>query len=319
MKNLDLDLESFKLKDTLNPAIFDLSSESMHSDVLDTLYQIGEDFYETLSVDKDYYDIWLVGSNASYNWSDFSDVDLHVIYKFDEGEDKDFLLDYFDSKKNNWNNSHNIKIDIHEIEVYVQDYEEDLPEYSGIYSITEDAWIRRPEKVQTPIDEDAVMQYVNKILRPLSSGNANVNTLKDIEKNAKKIRKAGLKSGGEFSPANIAYKALRRKGIFKKIKEKTTSSYDKTKSLNKKILSYGGSKNQRILSGNKAYVKNLDKYYKKKKDEKYTDGIFYSIHGVMYESLRDAAAKTSEKKSTIQYRLHSTNPKFSDYKIVYKR
>lgn len=331
-----IDLSAFENKSTLNPSIFDLDIEKMKMDVRKTLLDVANDFFDDLDVNVDYSDIWLVGSNANYNWSEFSDVDVHILVPFSEvGQRKSFLKDYFDTKKTNWNQKHDISIDIYKVELYVQDSEdENAVQSGGIYSILYDSWIRQPQKSDVKIDvkgtEQAINNFVNRFKGAMkyrknperfSKELDNLNNLLHSE------RSAGLKSGGEFSPSNLAFKFLRRKGLKDKIKQLKIRAYDTAKSVSHgtTLGTYLGSKKQRQLSGNKNYVDKLDKLAAynekkgKKKDSSYSDGIYYSVHGAMYSSLRAASKATGEKKSTIQYRVHSKNPKYSDYKVIYKK
>ena len=80
----DIDLSSFKVKNTLNPKIFD-SEQHMYGDVRTRMLMIADDFFETLDIGwVEIDDIILTGSLANYNWSKFSDVDLHILVDFDE-------------------------------------------------------------------------------------------------------------------------------------------------------------------------------------------------------------------------------------------
>ncbi len=331
----DIDLTTFEAKDTLNPEIFDLENDKMKIDVRETLLDIAKDFFEDLSIQVKYEDVILVGSNANYHWSEFSDVDVHLTLDFSQvSEDLEFVKSFFDGKKNLWNLNHDIKIGIYKVEMYVQDSKGEDVNSGGIYSILNDAWIRHPEKTNIDIDTEAVQDNINRFMGKFKDAFKHASNPKDFKDALDKLadylydqRQKGLNLDGEFSPQNIAYKYLRRKGIHDKIRKLKYQSYDISKSISHgtTIGSYLSGKKQRQLSGNKNYVDKMDNLTNyndkknKKKDLHYSDGIFYSIHGVLYSSLRTASAKTGEKKSTIQYRVHSKNPKYTDYKVLYKK
>ena len=105
----NIDLSSFKIKDELNPKIFD-REQQMYNDVRTRLLMIADDFFETLDIGwVEIDDIILTGSLANYNWSKFSDVDLHILIDFDEvDENEELVRSYFNSKKNLWNEKLNI-------------------------------------------------------------------------------------------------------------------------------------------------------------------------------------------------------------------
>lgn len=156
----EINLSTFQNKDTLNEVIFDLENEKMKAEVREKLLSVAEDFYEYLKIDMQYEDIWLVGSNANYNWSEYSDVDVHLIIPFDEISDNtEFIREYFKTKTINWNDAHQIMIDIHKVETYVQDTEEEV-QSGGIYSILYDQWIRYPQKIDVEVDPNAIEMNV---------------------------------------------------------------------------------------------------------------------------------------------------------------
>lgn len=332
-----IDLNTFQNKDTLNPEIFDIEEDDkMKIEVKETLLDVAGDFFNDLKVKVQYEDIWLVGSNANYNWSDYSDVDVHIVLPYKEvTDDYDLLSSFFEDKKNLWNTNHDIKIGIYEIEMYVQDSEDkDSIKSGGIYSILYDTWIRHPELTDVNIDVDAVQESVSDFMSKFKDAMSYKDDPKEFKDKLEELsdylynqRQKGLNGGGEFSPENIAFKYLRRKGVNGKIKQLKYHAYDVSKNVSHgtTLGSYENSKKQRQLSGNKNYVDKMDNLTnyedkkKKRKDLNYSDGISYSIHGVLFSSLRNASKKTGEKKSTIQYRVHSKNPKYSDYKIIYKK
>ena len=160
----NIDLSSFKVKDTLNPKIFD-SSQHMYGDVRTRMLMIADDFFETLDIGwVDIDDIILTGSLANFNWSRFSDVDLHILLKFEEVDDNvDLVREYFNSKKNLWNEKHNITIKGYDVELYVQDTHESHVS-SGVYSVLWDGWVVKPEKGAKSIDSKKVEQKVNNII-----------------------------------------------------------------------------------------------------------------------------------------------------------
>ena len=74
-----IDLSGFKVQDELNPKIWD-EDQKMKSDVRKTLLKIADDYFESLELPKvDIEDVTMTGSLANYNWSKYSDVDLHIL------------------------------------------------------------------------------------------------------------------------------------------------------------------------------------------------------------------------------------------------
>ena len=75
-------LNSFKVKDTLEPQIW--QNDTLNPNVRTQLVKIATDFYEGLNLPPEVKmkDIIFTGSLANYNWSKFSDVDLHIVLDF---------------------------------------------------------------------------------------------------------------------------------------------------------------------------------------------------------------------------------------------
>ena len=141
----EVDLSSFELEDSLNREIWNDNNE-LNPRIRLKLLDIADDFFNSLEVNfVKPIDIILTGSLCNYNWSEFSDIDLHIIVNFDEISEKtEFVKEYFDSKKNEWNNEHKeLKIFDFPIELYVQN-SNDYGISNGVYSLERNKWIKVP-------------------------------------------------------------------------------------------------------------------------------------------------------------------------------
>ena len=79
---MDINVSSFQLKDNLNPKIWD-NDQSLNSRVRQHLEKIAKVFITKTKIPTGVIsDIILTGSLAGYNWSNYSDVDLHVIVDY---------------------------------------------------------------------------------------------------------------------------------------------------------------------------------------------------------------------------------------------
>jgi predicted nucleotidyltransferase len=112
MDNIENILSSFEVQDQLYPKIWYLPNEKHMGDpegqkykinpkVRKNLLEITYQFIESLDIDVVIEDIIVVGSIANYNWSKFSDIDVHILvdYKQFSNELKDMYVEYFDLKK----------------------------------------------------------------------------------------------------------------------------------------------------------------------------------------------------------------------------
>ena len=76
-------LNSFSIKETLNPKVWenpdDPKKSTMVPKVRKALERIAEEFVDYLGENVFVEDVVLTGSLSNFNWSEFSDFDLHVI------------------------------------------------------------------------------------------------------------------------------------------------------------------------------------------------------------------------------------------------
>ena len=86
IKPEEVNLNSFESKNRLNPKIW--SSNKLKTDVKKQLLKIADDFFDSLDIPwVDIKDIRLTGSLANYNWSEYSDLDVHLIVDYNDVED----------------------------------------------------------------------------------------------------------------------------------------------------------------------------------------------------------------------------------------
>jgi len=229
MKTFDDILSSFYIQNDLNEEIWEKTyndSYIMRPPIRDILLEIANEFVDYLGYDIFVLDVVMTGSLANYNWSDFSDIDLHIMFDFKEtGEQKDLFSDLFKLKKTLFNSTHDIKVKGFDVELYVQDTNE--PHVStGVYSVLYDKWIEQPNMEDVKINKEFLEQKVNSWIdkidavienskdEDLITANEMINKLKE---KLKDYRNSGLKQEGEYSYENLVFKFLRRNGYIQKL------------------------------------------------------------------------------------------------------
>lgn len=242
-----LDLSSFKPQKELNPKIW--VRGLLNSRVRLRLLDIADDFISTLPINHSSVDdIIITGSLANYNWSRYSDFDLHILVNFNKIRARaEILKSFFDSKKKEWNNEHeNLKIYGFPVEIYVQDTNEDHTA-SGIYSIEKNKWLIKPEKNSIKaikLDKFFIKSKTLKFMHIISTLKDEIDHTDDdaklriLSKDVKSVfdkikgsRKEGLKKSGEMNPYNIIYKLLRRLGYISILLDLKAKTYDKINSI----------------------------------------------------------------------------------------
>lgn len=231
-------LKSFDIQDSLEPEIWE--GDKLNPEVRDNLLKIVKDFLIDLPFKIEPEDITLTGSLANYNWSKYSDIDLHIVMSFSKiDENVELVRELFRNLQVNWNAKHDIRMSGYEVEIYFQDSEE--PHIStGLYSIQDDKWLKKPQK------ETIYLDYANmeKKARDLSDRISTIesmmqtddldtalDTVDRLRQKIRNMRKTGLEDTGQYSVENLAFKVLRRSGELDRLAGLKAKVYDKSLSL----------------------------------------------------------------------------------------
>lgn len=235
------------IKNGINGKIWEQGGH-LKPEVREKLLKIAELFYESLHVDFPILDIYFTGSLANYNWTSQSDIDVHLILDIPDDEDKDFLAEYIDAKKESWKNKHDITIFGYPVELFAKDTE-DFHKNKAVYSIQGDEWIVRPSKKNIKIDVDSIkeksadmMSDIDNALE-ISDSKERLDAIDKIKDKIKRMRKAGLEKGGEYSVENLVFKTLRGNGYLEKLSSEKASILDKDLSLKEGL----GNKKMNVL------------------------------------------------------------------------
>lgn len=213
MRFTELSIHPIPYNDTLNSALWE--NDDLKLEVRYKLLLIAKHFANFLKVKNlKLKDITISGSNASYGYSEFSDIDLHLVVDIDPE-----LAELYTAKKNEYNSKYDIKIKDIDVELYVQDSSQ--KHFSaGIYSILNDKWISEPKHEAPKVSEQEVKSkarnYAGKINAAIKSQDLRIAT--DVLEDIYRLRKAGLESGGEQSVENLAFKLLRSRGQINKLR-----------------------------------------------------------------------------------------------------
>jgi len=147
-----------------------------------------------------------------------------------------------DYAKKVWNSQHDIKIKGYEVEIALQD-EDDMKKaidggrMGGVFSLLNNKWIKRPEKIDFEPDEKMISEKAKTIMMQVDDIESESEEdkyeafdekISKVWKKIKDYRQSGLESeSGEFSVGNLVFKLLRRNGYISKIMELKRKIYDK--------------------------------------------------------------------------------------------
>lgn len=198
----------------------------LKKEVLSALIKIADAFCDTLDVpNESIVDIIITGSLCNYNYTKYSDIDLHVVLDYSLICDNCVafnLQDCMDAKKALWNTNHEITIYGIDVELYVQDVKDKITGNAGIFSIMQNKWIKFPEKLSALdydkklVDSKArmIMAEIDRLIEDRVTDQSEINK---ISQKIKNMRKSGLEVGGEFSIENLVFKVLRNSGYLEKL------------------------------------------------------------------------------------------------------
>jgi predicted nucleotidyltransferase len=237
-------LKSFESQDELNPKIWEKDGKSymMRPEVREKLLETANIFIDFLGVDVIITDIIMIGSLVNYNWSKFSDIDLHIVVNFNQFPEnsRDLYLEFFDLKKVIFNQRHNIKMFGYDVECFVQ-REDETTFSSGIYSILYDMWMNEPKKTsKETLDKELIKEKAKQWMRIIDGVVDNIededpeeikSIVKKYKEKLKNFRNCGLEKNGEMSIENLVFKLLRRNGYVEKLYELPTEIIDKKLSM----------------------------------------------------------------------------------------
>lgn len=232
MRAKDFVNDTVKYHETLFPSAWD--GTDMKPEIREKLLQIAKIFIGYLEVPNfEVLDIVLTGSLANYNWTRFSDFDLHVVTKYENLDADEIAEAFYRAKKKIWNDEHDIKVRGHEVELYVEDVNEP-PVAQGMFSLLQNKWLSKPEYEPPSISSGAVYHKVKGLVVEIKHALKTADDPEDIKRlidKVRKIRRSGLDTAGEFSVENLAFKALRNLGYIEKLQTAYLNQQDRLLSL----------------------------------------------------------------------------------------
>lgn len=175
--------ENIEYHPNLNPILYENNKlvKTVRKSLLNIVNQFEADLLEK-DLKLPVKDIIIIGSNADYNYTGDSDIDLHILIDLPE-ESKQLL--FLDEAKMFNNRYYQIRVLNIPVEIYVEDYKDynDLSNAtSGVYSLTEDRFLVEPMHLEA---DDVTQDILDKVKEKVSNLTINYynNYLQKIENN----------------------------------------------------------------------------------------------------------------------------------------
>ena len=231
MRARDFVTNNVDYHDALCPKAWD--GDRLKSDIAERLLKISKRFVSYLEIPGfRVLDVVLTGSMANYNWTRYSDFDIHVVTDYQDLQCDDLAEAFYQAKKKIWNDAHDITIHGHEAELYVEDIHEP-PVSAGMYSLLKHLWLKKPSYNPPEIDDGAINHKVASLIKQIDTAlqSADADDVKRVLDKIRRMRRAGLDTAGEFGTENLAFKILRNQGYLDQLSKEYHRKQDNELSI----------------------------------------------------------------------------------------
>lgn len=216
------------IHDQLNPLLW--RDDQLDPEIKQALLKIARSFWKFVSVPVTVLDVTVTGSQTGYTYTDQSDLDLHIIVRYQDVACDQPVEELFKTKRDLWRERHTITVKGIPVECYVEDQAE--PVKGGSYSLLRNQWIQRPTRVpdleETDLEKTA-QAWITVIAAAVHSRDSD--QLKQIKQLLKLYRQQGLERQGELGRANLVFKSLRNTGVLELLLKAERVLHDRQLSL----------------------------------------------------------------------------------------
>lgn len=238
--------ESVEKHGSLNSKLF-TKDEVLKDKVRNKMLEIVDEFLANLKeqdIKIKVDDVLLIGSNASYNYTKDSDIDLHILANSKGTSYSPEVADaLYSAYRSLFNKSLDISIYDIPLEIFVET-ENSQRVSNGIYSVKKNKWIKKPIQEDIPdYDKEALDKLVytweakcKELIKDIKADKLDdeKKVVKMLEDIYDKLRKKGV-AKGEYSTENLAFKELRNKGYLDKLKDYRNELTSKRLSLEERL------------------------------------------------------------------------------------
>lgn len=180
-------------------------------------------------------DVLMLGGNAGYNYTRFSDIDVHLVVdtKYIPQCDPNLIDDYYMDKKTLWELTHDVKIYGAPVEPYIERPGVVRKKSQGVYSVLKNYWIQEPTKFEDDFDENELIKKTRNLKNKIDTliKSEKPEALKSIVKKLRVARSSSLDKFGEYGFENLVFKELRNSGYIDKVRSSVLSLKNKSLSL----------------------------------------------------------------------------------------
>ena len=121
------------------------------------------------------------------------------------------------------------------IEPYAQDISVEYPKNQGVFSLTKNEWIAKPEFVGNDMLKDPYLKkkvsFYMHTIDDMIKNKMDSTAFHNLKEKLREMRGAAIKKGGEFSFENLVFKELRNRGYLEKMSNYEKAQQDQSLSL----------------------------------------------------------------------------------------
>lgn len=208
------------LNDKLNPAIWN-SDNTLKEGVKEAIEKIVDQFVEDLPVPMEIVDIIIVGSNASFNYTQYSDIDIHIVANNEVlPYDSKMLTLLYNAAKNKFNREYSMTIKGLPVEISIEDINTSCCS-NGVYSVSNSEWVKFPKPINATMYDMTTTEAYRKLCAKIENilSNPTSSDIREMINHLYIIRKNSIMIDGEYGKGNLLFKEIRNNGMLQKLKD----------------------------------------------------------------------------------------------------
>ncbi len=213
---------TLRFREDLNPKFW--YGSKLKPEVRKALMNFAKAFADFVDLDdRAISDVLMLGGNAGYNYTQYSDIDVHLVVDPDmiPDCDPDLIADYYMDKKTLWELTHDVKVYGAPVEPYIERPGITRKKNQGVYSVLKNKWVQEPEKMEGEIDEFELTKKTNNLKNKIDIliQTEKPEALKGVVHKLRSARASSLDKFGEYGFENLVFKELRNSGYIDKIRK----------------------------------------------------------------------------------------------------
>lgn len=220
------------------------NGQSLRPEIREALLKIGHAWAEYARIPADaIQDIVMTGGNANYNYTNMSDIDLHLQVDLQRVPVNSEVVDeWLYDKKVLWTDQHpNIRVRGYPVELFAEQPGSEDFTTKGAFSLMNNHWISVPQRqnVEALYSDRSLIRKVKYYARRIDEltdadhpePSKNLTKIRRLKNSFWKMRSSSIQRAGELALENLVFKSLRNLGKIDQLNAHLETATDKSLSL----------------------------------------------------------------------------------------